>query len=204
MLSENEIRELVAGSGSRVNEGRPIKQIIEDGDIPRLNGCTILEGKVSDSVFGENLVAGGGKPIRLMFRNNRISTHDVNRGAIPFKDQVLANNHDHMLHLVEHVLGSSQFKVPGLQPSSTVIPSENLKLVMVENVLRMYNAESSTSTSLYQHWLQAKEAGGSDARLCGSSYRCGSALCQRGTPVSHGHAEHEGQSGSHDRPAVSV
>ena len=46
MLSENEIRELVAGSGSRVNEGRPIKQIIEDGDIPRLNGCTILEGKV--------------------------------------------------------------------------------------------------------------------------------------------------------------
>ena len=47
MLNENEIRELVAGSGSLVNEGRPIKQIIEDGDIPRLNGCTILEGKVS-------------------------------------------------------------------------------------------------------------------------------------------------------------
>ena len=159
MLNENEIRELVAGSGSLVNEGRPIKQIIEDGDIPRLNGCTILEGKVSDSVFGESLVSRGGKPIRLMYRNNRISTHDVNRGAIPFKDQVLANNHDHMLRLVEYLLGTSQFKVPGLQPSSTVIPSENLKLVMVENVLRMYNAESSTSTSLYQHWLEAKEAG---------------------------------------------
>ena len=115
MLIENEIRELVADSGPRVNEGRPIKQIIEEGDIPRLNGCTILEGKVSDSVFGENLVANGGQPIRLMFRNNRISTHDVSRGAIPFKDQVLANNHDHMLRLVEHVLGSSQFQVPGLQ-----------------------------------------------------------------------------------------
>lgn len=159
MLSENEIRELVAENGSRVNEGRPIKQIIADGDIPRLDGCTILEGKVSDSVFGDDLVARTGQPIRLMFRNNRISTHDVNRGAIPFKDQVLANNHDHMLRLVEHVLGTSQFKVPGLQPSSTVIPSENLKLIPLENVLRMYNAESSTSTSLYQHWLKAKEAG---------------------------------------------
>lgn len=159
MLNENEIRELVAENGSRVNEGRPIKQIIEDGDIPRLDGCTVLEGKVSDSVFGENLVSGTGQPIRLMFRNNRISTHDVSRGAIPFKDQALANNHDHMLRLVEPVLGSSQFKVPGLQASSTVIPAENLKLVALENVLRMYNAESSTSTSLYQHWLQAKEAG---------------------------------------------
>ncbi|NKB69463.1 MAG: phosphoribosylaminoimidazolesuccinocarboxamide synthase [Candidatus Latescibacteria bacterium] len=159
MLNENEIRELVAENGSRVNEGRPVKQIIEDGDIPPLDGCTILEGKVSDSVFGENLVLGTGQPIRLMFRNNRISTHDVNRGAIPFKDQVLANNHDHMLRLVEPVLGSSQFKVPGLQASSTVIPAENLKLVALENVLRLYNAESSTSTSLYQHWLQAKEAG---------------------------------------------
>jgi phosphoribosylaminoimidazole-succinocarboxamide synthase len=159
MLNENEIRELVADSGSLVNEGRPIKQIIADGDIPRMDGCTILEGKVSDSVFSENLVSSGGQPIRLMFRNNRISTHDVNRGAIPFKDQVLANNHDHMLRLVEAVLGSSQFQVPGLLASSTVIPAENLKLVALENVLRMYNAESSTSTSLYQHWLQAKEAG---------------------------------------------
>jgi phosphoribosylaminoimidazole-succinocarboxamide synthase len=94
-----------------------------------------------------------------MFRNNRISTHDVNRGAIPFKDQVLAFNHDHMLQLVRRVLGSSQFEVAGLLPSSTVIPAENLELIMLENVLRLYNAESSTSTSLYQHWLAAREEG---------------------------------------------
>ena len=94
-----------------------------------------------------------------MVRNNRISTHDVNRGAIPFKDQVLAVNHDLMLRLVKDVMGSSQFKVGGLAPSSTVIPAENLTLVMLENVVRCYMAESSTSTSLYQHWLAAKEAG---------------------------------------------
>ena len=157
MLSEKEIRELVAEHGNRVNEGRPIKQIITDGDLPRLANCTVLEGKVSDSVFGDNLKTNDGKSLRLMFRGNRISTHDVNRGAIPFKDQVLAQNHDHMLNLVKKVLGTSQFDIPGLKPSSTVIPAENLNLIMLENVLRMYNAESSTSTSLYQHWLKAKE-----------------------------------------------
>ena len=57
----------------------------------------MLKGKVSDSVFGDALVNASGISLRLMFRNNRISTHDVNRGAIPFKDQVLAINHDHML-----------------------------------------------------------------------------------------------------------
>ena len=159
MLNENDIRDLVLSHGATVNEGRPIKQLIADGEIPRLAGCTVLEGKVSDSVFGEALVSKSGAPIRLMFRNNRISTHDVNRGAIPFKDQVLAFNHDHMLNLVKDVLGTSQFAVEGLAPSSTVIPAENLKLVMLENVLRLYMAESSTSTSLYQHWMKAKEAG---------------------------------------------
>jgi phosphoribosylaminoimidazole-succinocarboxamide synthase len=120
MLDEKQIRELVAEHGSTVNEGRSIQQLITDGDIPRLNGASVLKGKVSDSVFGDALVNASGISLRLMFRNNRISTHDVNRGAIPFKDQVLAINHDHMLRLVVDVLGSSQFSVEGLLPSSTV------------------------------------------------------------------------------------
>jgi len=159
MLNENEIRELVSSHGDAVNQGRPIRQLIDDGELPRLKGSTVLEGKVSDSVFGEDLKTSTGKSIRLMFRNNRISTHDVNRGAIPFKDQVLAFNHDHMHRLVKPVLGSSQFEVEGLSASSTVIPAENLNLLKIENVLRLYMAESSTSTSLYQHWLAAKENG---------------------------------------------
>ena len=159
MLSNNEIIDLVLEYGERVNEGRKIKQIVQDGDLPRLNDSTILEGKVSDSVFGDKLVTRAGEPIRLMYRGNRISTHDENRGEIPFKDQVLAYNHDHMLNLVKGVLGTSQFEVPGLNPSSTVIPAENLKLIKLENVVRMFMAKSSTSTSLYQHWLKAKENG---------------------------------------------
>lgn len=159
MLTEVEIRELVATHGAVVNEGHSIRQLIDGGDLPRLSGCTVLEGKVSDSVFSDDLKTATGRPIRLMYRNNRISTHDVNRGAIPFKDQVLAFNHDHMHRLVKPVLGSSQFDVEALSPASTVIPAENLDLLKVENVLRMYMAESSTSTSLYQHWLAAKEKG---------------------------------------------
>jgi phosphoribosylaminoimidazole-succinocarboxamide synthase len=167
MLNEQEIRELVTVHGAAVNEGRPVRQLIEDGELPRLSGCTVLEGKVSDSVFGDPLKTSAGRPIRLMFRNNRISTHDVNRGAIPFKDQVLAINHDHMLRLVKGVLGSSQFEVEGLLPTSTVIPAENLDLIMLENVLRLFNAESSTSTSLYQHWLAAKGEGKSVMNYAG-------------------------------------
>ena len=159
MLNEEQIRTLVTSHGADVNQGRPIRQLISDGELPRLNGCTVLEGKVSDSVFGDPLKTSSGEAIRLMFRNNRISTHDVNRGAIPFKDQVLAFNHDHMHRLVKPVFGSSQFEVEGLSASSTVIPAENLNLLKIENVLRLYMAESSTSTSLYQHWLAAKENG---------------------------------------------
>ncbi len=167
MLDEKSIRELVAEYGPRVNVGRPIRQLVEDGELPRLRGATVQEGKVSDSVYGEALRSRCGRPLRLMFRNNRISTHDVNRGAIPFKDQILALNHDHMLRLVEPVLGSSQFEVEGLHPASTVIPAENLQLFGLENVLRMYMAVSSTSTSLYRHWLAAKEQGLSEFTYAG-------------------------------------
>jgi phosphoribosylaminoimidazole-succinocarboxamide synthase len=159
MLDEKEIIELVKTHGEKVNSGRSITKIIVNWDIPRLYDSFIVGGKVSDSVFGGNLFTKEGVPIRLMYRNNRISTHDVVRGNIPFKDQVLAQNHDFMLKLVKDVVGSSQFDVPGLNPSSTVIPSEDLTMFSLENVLRMFMAESSTSTSLYQNWLTAKEDG---------------------------------------------
>ena len=55
MLDHQEIRELVAEHGLAVNEGRSIRQLIDDGEIPRLEGCTVLKGKVSDSVFGDAL-----------------------------------------------------------------------------------------------------------------------------------------------------
>ena len=166
-----QIRELVATHGSRVNSGRSISQLIQDGELPRLRDATVVEGKVSDSVFGPQLATRDGQPLRLMYRNNRISTHDANRGSIPFKDQVLAVNHHHMLELVEPVLGSSQFEVPTLATGACVIGSENLRLFRLENVLRLYNAESSTGTSLYQHWLKARDKGQAELHFAGHRIR---------------------------------
>ena len=62
MLNDKQIRALVAEHGATVNQGRSIKQLIEDGEIPRLVGATVLEGKVSDSVFGEKLVTAVSLP----------------------------------------------------------------------------------------------------------------------------------------------
>jgi phosphoribosylaminoimidazole-succinocarboxamide synthase len=154
VLTENEIRVLVEKYANQVNEGRTIKQLIKDGELPQLKDSIIQEGKVSDSVFEGALKTKEGIPIRLMFRSNRISTHDMNRGAIPFKDQVLAANHHFMLQLVKKELGTAQLEIPGLKPTATVIASENVEIIKIENVIRRYMAESSTSTSLYQHYIR--------------------------------------------------
>ncbi|MEO9256570.1 MAG: phosphoribosylaminoimidazolesuccinocarboxamide synthase, partial [Tepidiformaceae bacterium] len=145
------------------------QELLDSGIIPELKGFTVRPGKVSDSIYGgrveftkadgtvveaENprLVTPDGTPLRLMVRTQRISTHDINRGEIPFKDQILSANHNYMRRLVEPAIGTSQFDVPGLQDNDVVIASENLQLIPVENIFRAYMATSSTSTSLYQAW----------------------------------------------------
>ena len=153
LLDRAAITDLIRTHGTTVAEGRSLDQLIADGELPALKGCAIYHGKVSDCVYGESLRTADGVPLRLMYRTNRVSTHDQHRGYIPFKDQVLALNHHVMLALVKPVLGSSQFEVPGLRPTATVIAAENLAPIAFENVLRLYMAQSTTSTSLYQHWL---------------------------------------------------
>ena len=61
-----------------------------------------------------------------------------------------------MLNLVKDALGSSEFIIPKLSPTATVIASENVNIFKIENVVRMYMAESSTSTSMYQHYLKGE------------------------------------------------
>lgn len=160
-LTETEARKLV--DEYIENEG-PItstQQILDSGAIPRLKGYKARPGKVSDSIFGGKLEIKGeryenpplcdarGKPLRLMVRTERISTHDINRGSIPFKDQILATNHDFMRRLLMPYLGTSQIET-GLPANAVVIAAENLTQIAVEMVLRGYMAKSTTSTSLYQ------------------------------------------------------
>jgi len=157
------------------NEGdiSSTQEILDSGAIPRLKGYIVRPGKVSDSIFGgegsfkeksgervefENppLFARDGTPLIIMVRTERISTHDINRGSIPFKDQILALNHNYMRKMVAPFIGTSQLEVPELADNAVVIAAENLKQLGFEMVLRYYMAKSSTSTSLYQHYMKGE------------------------------------------------
>ncbi|MFC1561744.1 phosphoribosylaminoimidazolesuccinocarboxamide synthase [candidate division KSB1 bacterium] len=172
LLNQEEARKTVERYLNKGEKLTSTHEFLDSGTIPRLKGYKVQPGKVSDSIFGgkgrftdkdtgktvefENppLNSKDGIPLRIMVRTQRISTHDISRGEIPFKDQILAINHNYMRKLVEWSIGTSQFEVSGLQDSSIVIAAENLKSIMFENVLRAYMAKSSTSTSLYQHFLK--------------------------------------------------
>lgn len=169
LLSEDQALDLVHSYMTSEGTVSATQELLDSGSIRALKGFTVRPGKVSDSIYGgrveftakdgtvveaENppLVTRDGTPLRLMVRTQRISTHDINRGEIPFKDQILAANHNYMRRLVEPAIGTSQFEVPGLEDNDVVIASENLQLIPVENIFRAYMATSSTSTSLYQAW----------------------------------------------------
>lgn len=170
MLTTPEIKEIIEEYITVEGNNQSTQELIDLNSISRLKGYTVKSGKVSDSIFGGKgsyldkktgqvvefdnppLQTKDGKPLRLMIRTERISTHDINRGTIPFKDQVLAINHHHMLRVVESNIGTSQIET-GLGDNSIIIAAENLTTLPFENVLRFYMAKTSTSTSLYQHYI---------------------------------------------------
>ncbi len=165
MLTETDAGNIVGMYIEKEGAISSTQEILDSGAIPRLKGYKVRPGKVSDSIFGgkfehkgqtyENppLSTKDDVPMRIMVRTERISTHDINRGSIPFKDQILAENHNYMRKLLRGALGTSQFDVPGLQDNAVVIAAEDLKQLGVENVMRGYMAKSTTSTSLYQWFV---------------------------------------------------
>ncbi|MGY4884888.1 MAG: phosphoribosylaminoimidazolesuccinocarboxamide synthase [Nanobdellota archaeon] len=174
-MTDTEANRLIDNYLSNQSVTTSTQDILDSGAIPRLKGYVVRPGKVSDSIFGgkgsyfdkklgkdvefENppLNSYDGTPLRIMVRTQRISTHDINRGEIPFKDQILATNHNFMRKLLAPAIGTSQYNVPGLADNAVVIVSENLdKNVDFENVLRAYMAKSSTSTSLYVHYMNGE------------------------------------------------
>ncbi len=174
LLTPDESRKLVDTYMGGEDHVVSVQEILDSGAIPSLKDFRVKPGKVSDSIFGgvgsytdkatgqrieyENpvLETNDGTPLRIMVRTQRISTHDINRGKIPFKDQILAANHNHMRRMLTDLIGTSQFDIDGLADSSIVVAAENLKQIAFENVLRAYMAKSSTSTSLYQHFIRGE------------------------------------------------
>ena len=170
-LTEEQAQDLAA---EYCKLGEPIKtqEIIDSGAVPELKGFTIISGKVSDSIRGGNFtyydkkageeveaenppmtLKSNGRDARGLVRTDRISTHDKERGPIPFKDQILAVGHNRMLERTKRAFGSSQVEIPGLKETAGIILAENMQVIPVEFVMRMYMAKSSTDTSMYQHYV---------------------------------------------------
>jgi phosphoribosylaminoimidazole-succinocarboxamide synthase len=167
-LTESEARNLVDQYIANEKPCASTQDILNSGAVPLLKGMFARPGKVSDSIYG-GVVKHKGKtyenaplktldetPLRLMVRTSGISTHDIKRGSIPFKDQILAANHNYMRRMLAPAIGTSQIDIPGLEDNAVVIAAENLEQFGFENVLRAYMAKSSTSTSLYQHYIQGE------------------------------------------------
>ena len=167
-LTESEARNLVDQYVANEKPCASTQDILNSGAVPRLKGFYARPGKVSDSIYGgvvkhkgssydnPKLNARDETPLRFMVRTSGISTHDVKRGSIPFKDQILAANHNHMRRMLAPAIGTSQIDVPGREDNAVVIAAENLEQIGFENVLRAYMAKSSTATSLYQHYIKGE------------------------------------------------
>jgi phosphoribosylaminoimidazole-succinocarboxamide synthase len=180
MLTETQARELVDTCIENEQVPPSTQDILDSGRIRRIKGYHVKPGKVSDCIHGgkgsylnkatgetveyENppLHTEDGIPLYIPVRTQRISTHDKNRGSIPFKEQILALNHYIMQRKLQDALGNSQFNV-GLEPTSVVIAAEQLEQISYEHVVRAFMAKTDTTTSLYQHWLQGK------TEFCGRS-----------------------------------
>ena len=174
-LNLNQARQMVEEYLQHEGDTHATQDILNSNAIPRLKGYTVRPGKVSDSIFGgkgayvkkggervefENppLLARDGIPLRIMVRTDRISTHDINRGSIPFKDQILALNHNFMRRMLAPYIGTSQLDISGLEDNAVAIVAEELVQLGFENVMRAYMAKSTTSTSLYQHYLKGERS----------------------------------------------
>ena len=173
-LTTREATDLVEAYIQKEEEIVSVQEILDAGTFSRLKDYGVRPGKVSDCISGgvetylsketgqeimvENspLESRDGIPLRFMIRTPRISTHDLVRGHIPFKDQILALNHNYMRKGLMKILGTSQFDIEGLDDNSIVIVAENLTQLRFENVLRAYMAVTDTSTSLYVHYTKGK------------------------------------------------
>src|SRR3989344_334689 len=92
-------------------------EVTEDGKTKR---------KVTISFENSPFDTPDGTPVRSMVRTKRISTHDILRGEIPFKDQALAMNHNFMRKVLSFAIGTSQYET-SLPDNSVVIAAENLR-----------------------------------------------------------------------------
>jgi phosphoribosylaminoimidazole-succinocarboxamide synthase len=150
MLGEKEIQHLVEEHLNQTIDAPMIRQIIESGELSQLQTADYYQGKVRANFSGPDLIGAKGIPLRVIIATDQISTHDMVRGAIPFRGQILNNISNTMFNLTAAYLPCAQLYAP---QNSTVVISENCVPFMFEMIWRCYMCKSSTETSLYYHYV---------------------------------------------------
>lgn len=144
-ISKETIRSLFSLEQTGEQEWR----IAKSPDIPILEGATYYQGKVRANFFrGQLYDTRDRTPIRVIIATDQISTHDMVRGTIPFKGQILTAISDEMLNYTGGSIKNSQLYTFG-----HAVIAENCKPIDFEVVLRKYMAKSTTETSLYHHYV---------------------------------------------------
>ena len=128
--------------------GEQTWEVVESPEIPLLEGAIYYQGKVRANFFGGRLFDRNAIPLRVIIATDQISTHDIVRGTIPFKGQILTAISNAMLDYISGSIRSSQISTPG----PNVVIAENCTPIDFEMVLRKYMAKSTTETSLYHHY----------------------------------------------------
>ncbi len=149
-LSEKEINQLVEENLDASIDAGLIETLVQSEEIPLLSQATYYQGKVRANFTAPHLMTQSGIPLRVIIATDQISTHDMVRGAIPFRGQILTDISNEMLALTAGHLPNAQLYAPA---NSTVVIAENCDPFMFEMVWRCYMCKSSTETSLYYHYV---------------------------------------------------
>ncbi len=153
-LSETQIKQLVENHLDKAIDAKFIADIVTSGEIAELDGADYYQGKVRANFTGSRLLAEDGAPLRVIIATDQISTHDMVRGAIPFRGQILTDISNEMLRLTAAYLPNAQRFAPA---NSMVVIAENCDPFMFEMVWRCYMCKSSTETSLYYHYVHLNQ-----------------------------------------------
>jgi phosphoribosylaminoimidazole-succinocarboxamide synthase len=151
LLGHKEIAKLVEKNLDKALDAAGMAALVESGELPALSGADYYQGKVRANFTGSELTSRNGIPLRVIIATDQISTHDMVRGAIPFRGQILTDISNTMLEITKSVLPNAQLYAPANSP---VVIAENCDPFMFEMVWRLHMCKSSTETSLYYHYVE--------------------------------------------------
>jgi phosphoribosylaminoimidazole-succinocarboxamide synthase len=149
-LTDAEIKKLIEANLDKAIDADFMAGLVTSGELESLRGTEYYQGKVRANFYGESLTAQDGTPMRVIVATDQISTHDMVRGAIPFRGQILTAISNEMLKITAEYLPNAQLYAPS---DSSVVVAENCEPFMFEMVWRTHMCKSSTETSLYHHYV---------------------------------------------------